>query len=67
MISGFAAAYSLGAGYPSELESDAWAKKTFEGYLSIAYRKWGKSAKLKKKGLAPVLLLGRSKGKSGNS
>lgn len=53
MISGLAASYALGAGYPPELEHDAWAKKTFEGYLSLAYRQWGKSAKKKKVGPWP--------------
>ncbi|GAA5950031.1 hypothetical protein JCM3765_004170 [Sporobolomyces pararoseus] len=68
MISGLAAAYSLGAGYPQELENDPWAKKTFEGYLSIAYRKWGKSAKKKRGGhWPPAPLASKSSKKSSNN
>lgn len=47
VISGLAAAYALGAGYPEELAQDDFATKCFQGYLSICYRKWGKSAKKK--------------------
>ncbi|GAA5827940.1 hypothetical protein JCM5353_007750 [Sporobolomyces roseus] len=47
VVSGLAAAYALGAGYPEELAQDEFAKKCFQGYLSICYRKWGKSAKKK--------------------
>ena len=67
MISGLAAAYSLGARYPQELENDAWAKKTFQGYLSIAYRKWGKSAKKKGGNWPPAPLASNSSKKSSNN
>ncbi|GAA6012558.1 hypothetical protein JCM11491_005433 [Sporobolomyces phaffii] len=46
VVSGLAAAYALGAGYPAELARDPWAHASFEGYLAVAYRLWGNAVKL---------------------
>lgn len=40
VISGMAAAYKLGAGYPKELDQDSFARKSFRGYLMLAHRSW---------------------------
>ncbi|GAA5949729.1 hypothetical protein JCM3765_007665 [Sporobolomyces pararoseus] len=40
IISGLAAAYSLGAGYPEELKEDDFATLCFRSYLALIHRKW---------------------------
>ncbi|GAA5922783.1 uncharacterized protein JCM15063_003423 [Sporobolomyces koalae] len=40
IISGLAAAYSLGAGYPEELAEDDFATLCFRSYLGLTHRKW---------------------------
>ncbi|KAL7272645.1 hypothetical protein RUND412_004534 [Rhizina undulata] len=40
IISGLAAAYSLGARYPPELERDEWAVLCFRLYLLLTHGKW---------------------------
>lgn len=42
IISGLAAAYSLGAGYPEELVDDDFAVLCFRSYLALSHRKWFK-------------------------
>ncbi|GAA6058502.1 hypothetical protein JCM10212_006941 [Sporobolomyces blumeae] len=42
IISGLAAAYALGAGYPEELEDDDFARLCFRSYLGLSHRKWFK-------------------------
>lgn len=42
VISGMAAAYSLGAEYPEELEKDDFALLCFRLYLLIDHGKWYK-------------------------
>jgi predicted NAD/FAD-binding protein len=40
IISGLAAAHTLGAGYPRELEEDGFALLCFRLYLLLSHAKW---------------------------
>jgi predicted NAD/FAD-binding protein len=40
IISGLAAAYALGAGYPEELEEDDFARLCFRSFLGLIHGKW---------------------------
>jgi len=40
IISGLAAAYALGGGYPEELKDDDFATLCFRSFLALSHRKW---------------------------
>lgn len=44
IISGLAAAYAIGGGYPDELKDDEFATLCFRSYLGLIHRKWFKKS-----------------------